>query len=269
MEKLNKNEQIEVEKLIDEGGSNNLESRDGSSSLLVVNEIVRLSSAYGDSDSNNQLKYKIMHKLSPLVRNRAKVGFAQKLFLIFFNSRALTTFASVAILAFLLLTFSQQEGDTPQPVQLAQEPSSTNNMGEFRVSVDRQPFVIASKDSPVAIFEKQQAEIKTACNTKISVEGPARLNVGEESIHLIAGSVRVETKTIGYTVTTINAEVRVVGTTFEVIACPHKTRVGVVSGEVKVLHNTTEVFLSEGDTKEFSDIEESKQHQFINPADEE
>lgn len=199
-----------------------------------VSALTYLSSSYDDSEHLN-LKKRVINRLAPLIKNGPATVPAK-------NSsswyRWLISLSLAGSLAIMLMISNQpapvEPGAANRPPIIAVAESQT-----FSMSINGKASATISMDSPVSLFNNENALIKLADDSEIMVEGPSRLTIKPRGFHLLAGkaTATVEPGKTSFVATTIHGRVEVLGTIFTCETSPRTTIVSVKRGRVKVVAN--------------------------------
>jgi uncharacterized cupin superfamily protein len=219
--------------------------------VKTVKELTTNGAPADFSDEFSGLKQKVMQRILPIMNSRYAENKSESII----SSWLFKLSLAGAALLILVATFFPAFQNTP-----AHRPGFQNNLPiqlsqSFKISVNGKPFIEASLDNPISIFNGETAEIQVPDGSTLKVTGPARLNVAPRGFHLVSGTLiaKVAKHSTSFTGTTPHGTIEVLGTVYSCESTAHKTVVKVIEGKVRVTpDNGSAVILQAGETTEMS-----------------
>lgn len=215
-------------------------------SLTTLELLRQEGTAYGD-ESHPELKLKLIRKLAPIVTSRASEAKPSTVGILAPLWKLALAFA-VIIIALATMLHQPPSAVTPPPVtpQMASLPQQHS----FTISVNGGEIRLVSLDNPVALFGNDSGEITLPDQSRLLVQGPARLTLAPRGFHLLQGHVKAEVArgSEEFAATTPHGIITVLGTVFVCETHSRFTTVEVLSGKVRVSSdNAPEIILGPGE----------------------
>lgn len=203
-------------------------------------------SVYDENDNLN-LKKRVINRLSPIITTPAPPKTAHR------SSSPSKWLIGISIgsAIALMMLLNQQPIPSKPNVTVAPPKFAAVDSHSFKISVNGKTTNTISMDSPVSLFNNENAVVTLDDHSQIEINGPARLTIKPRGFHLLAGkaTATVEPSSTPFIATTVHGKIEVLGTIFTCETWPGATSVAVTKGKVKVTDNDgTEMVLVAGES---------------------